>query len=252
MRFRTTGAGQGPSGKGAWEENRTPDLRITSALLYRLSYPGRAGPSPLRSTVMAATLPTSRGAAVTRTRLKSVAVGKSIRPGSPSRRTGRTAIHPHQRTTGVPRLPPNGCPSSHGLALAGGGRSRPGLLQSPDRVVRFTLRLRRAAERLDPRSVRRVDLREPSSVTQRPPVERDPAGNAGSGGCPERDVRQSAIPDSSTIRASISSDSLGLRSSAADASRTASTCRIARRPSAVLPAEWVPSSASTVSSSRSR
>ena len=25
---------------GAWEENRTPDLRITSALLYRLSYPG--------------------------------------------------------------------------------------------------------------------------------------------------------------------------------------------------------------------
>jgi hypothetical protein len=26
---------------GAWEENRTPDLRITSALLYRLSYPGQ-------------------------------------------------------------------------------------------------------------------------------------------------------------------------------------------------------------------
>ena len=25
---------------GAREENRTPDLRITSALLYRLSYPG--------------------------------------------------------------------------------------------------------------------------------------------------------------------------------------------------------------------
>ena len=25
---------------GAQEENRTPDLRITSALLYRLSYPG--------------------------------------------------------------------------------------------------------------------------------------------------------------------------------------------------------------------
>ena len=25
---------------GAWEEIRTPDLRITNALLYRLSYPG--------------------------------------------------------------------------------------------------------------------------------------------------------------------------------------------------------------------
>jgi hypothetical protein len=29
---------------GAREENRTPDLRITSALLYRLSYPGWASP----------------------------------------------------------------------------------------------------------------------------------------------------------------------------------------------------------------
>ena len=28
------------TGYGAREENRTPDLRITSALLYRLSYPG--------------------------------------------------------------------------------------------------------------------------------------------------------------------------------------------------------------------
>ena len=26
--------------RGAWEEIRTPDLRITNALLYRLSYPG--------------------------------------------------------------------------------------------------------------------------------------------------------------------------------------------------------------------
>src|ERR1700684_2098603 len=32
---------------GAWEEIRTPDLRITSALLYRLSYPGR---DPVRLT----------------------------------------------------------------------------------------------------------------------------------------------------------------------------------------------------------
>jgi hypothetical protein len=30
------------TGVRAWEENRTPDLRITSALLYRLSYPGLA------------------------------------------------------------------------------------------------------------------------------------------------------------------------------------------------------------------
>jgi hypothetical protein len=28
---------------GAQEENRTPDLRITSALLYRLSYLGASG-----------------------------------------------------------------------------------------------------------------------------------------------------------------------------------------------------------------
>ena len=31
---------------GAWEEIRTPDLRITNALLYRLSYPGRIGTTP--------------------------------------------------------------------------------------------------------------------------------------------------------------------------------------------------------------
>ena len=36
-----------PDGRrGAWEENRTPDLRITSALLYRLSYPGIGSSGP--------------------------------------------------------------------------------------------------------------------------------------------------------------------------------------------------------------
>jgi hypothetical protein len=35
---------------GAWEEIRTPDLRITSALLYRLSYPGRYDGEPAAGT----------------------------------------------------------------------------------------------------------------------------------------------------------------------------------------------------------
>ena len=37
--------------RGAWEENRTPDLRITSALLYRLSYPGELDPVPSRKLI---------------------------------------------------------------------------------------------------------------------------------------------------------------------------------------------------------
>ena len=37
-------AGRRPrnAGFGAWEGTRTPDLRITNALLYQLSYPGDA------------------------------------------------------------------------------------------------------------------------------------------------------------------------------------------------------------------
>jgi len=41
--FRVTSQGRAVMEQrlfGAREENRTPDLRITSALLYRLSYPG--------------------------------------------------------------------------------------------------------------------------------------------------------------------------------------------------------------------
>jgi hypothetical protein len=34
-----------PALNGAWEEIRTPDLRITNALLYRLSYPGASSNS---------------------------------------------------------------------------------------------------------------------------------------------------------------------------------------------------------------
>ena len=53
-----------------------------------------------------------------------------------------------------------------------------------------------------------------------------------------RSPAQSTMPDSWTIRASISSDSLGLRTRAAEASWTAATCPTARRSSAALPAEW--------------
>ena len=39
--------GATPATTGAWEGIRTPDLRITNALLYRLSYPGNNGPKTL-------------------------------------------------------------------------------------------------------------------------------------------------------------------------------------------------------------